>query len=206
MIAIIDYGMGNVRSVFNGLSYIGEDAVITSDPSLIDNASHLILPGVGAFGDAIKNLKDRGLIDVLYRQVYKKGKPLLGICLGLQILAESSEEHGYHKGLGWFEAEVKRFALDGTKFKIPHVGWNEIEIKIKHPLFYNISENQNVFYFVHSYHINCVHAEDIAATSEYGYTFTSAIYKNNIIATQFHPEKSQDNGIQLLKNFVNWNP
>ena len=140
MIAIIDYGMGNVRSVYNVLNYIGKESVITSAPTAIDKASHLILQGVGAFGDAIKNLKERGLIEILSQQVCEKGKPLLGICLGLQILARNSEEHGYHTGLGWFDAEVKRFTLEGMRLKIPHVGWNEIDLKIEHPFLKDIKK------------------------------------------------------------------
>ncbi len=205
MIAIIDYGMGNVRSIYNGLDYIGKDPVITFEPDVIDNSSHIILPGVGAFGDAMINLRNSGLIEILNRQVMEKGKPFLGICLGLQLLAINSEEHDSDNGLGWFDAEVKRFKLDGTGLKIPHVGWNEVVPVIKHPLFDNLKEGHSDFYFVHSFHIVCKNKKDVAATCDYGYTFAAVVYKDNIIATQFHPEKSQDNGIQFLKNFVNWN-
>ena len=205
MIAIIDYGMGNVQSVYNTLEYIGEDAIITRDSDTIDNASHIILPGVGAFRDAMKNLEERSLIEVLNRQVFEKGKPFLGICLGLQLLAKCGYEHGYKSGLGWIDAEVIRFDFkDCEKLKIPHVGWNDIQPKINHPIFNNLKQSEFTFYFVHSFHIDCKQKDDVAATCNYGYDFTAAIAKDNIFATQFHPEKSQDNGLQIIQNFVNW--
>lgn len=206
MIAIIDYGMGNVKSVLNTLDYIGQDAVVTSDPKEIDDATHLILPGVGAFGDAIKNLESRGLIEILNNQVLEKGKPFLGVCLGLQMLAKCGYEHGFSKGLGWIDAEVRKFDFkEGEKLKIPHVGWNDISTKIEHQIFKNLKGNgQFTFYFVHSFHIICNNEQDIAATCNYGYDFTAVVAKDNIIATQFHPEKSQENGIQIMENFVNW--
>jgi len=205
MIAIIDYGMGNVRSVFNALNYIGEEPVITADPKLISESSHLVLPGVGAFGDAVSNLVERNLVDILDCEVNKKGKPLLGICLGLQMLAKSSTEHGNNYGLGWFDAEVVKFPKD-YGIKIPHMGWNEIILEIEHPVFANLSKGKLDFYFVHSYYVICNQVKNIAASCNYGINFTAAIYRDNIIATQFHPEKSHDNGIQLLENFVNWRP
>jgi glutamine amidotransferase len=206
MIAIIDYNMGNVRSIFNALQYIGQDSVVTSDSKVIDEASHLILPGVGAFGDAIKNLKERGLIEILNQQVLQKGKPFLGICLGLQLLAKIGNEYGCHEGLGWIDAEVIKFDFDGIKLKIPHVGWNDVTPKIEHPLFANLKKGQFTFYFVHSYHIVCHQEQNIAATCDYGINFTACVTKDNIFATQFHPEKSQDNGLQILQNFINWSP
>lgn len=206
MIAIIDYGMGNVRSVYNGLDYLGEDAVITDDPKVIDAATGLILPGVGAFGDAMKNLQERELVGVLEEQVFRKGKPFLGICLGLQLLAKKGYEHGEHDGLGWLDAEVKKFQFEGTGLKIPHMGWNDISPQTDHPLFANLKTEEFTFYFVHSFHIVCNHSHNIAATCQYGYSFAAAVVKDNIFATQFHPEKSQDNGIQILQNFINWRP
>lgn len=206
MIAIIDYGMGNVRSVHNALDYLGEDAVITADPEVIDDAERLILPGVGAFGKAMRNLHSRGLVDVLNRQVLEKKKPILGICLGLQLMAQSSIEHGEHQGLGWFNADVVRFDLREHKLKIPHMGWNQIEPEIQHPLFKDLKKDEFTFYFVHSFYIFCREQGTVAATCWYGDPFTAAIYQDNIFATQFHPEKSQDNGIQILKNFSTWNP
>ena len=206
MIAIIDYGMGNVKSISNAINYIGRESVVTADPKLIDKASHLILPGVGAFGDAMNNLTARGLIEIIEEQVFVKNKPFLGICLGLQLLATSSQEHGFHKGLGWFDAEVVKLSFENNCMKIPHMGWNDITIDLKHPIFARLKENELTFYFVHSYYINCNNNQDIVATCDYGIKFTAVIQKDNIVATQFHPEKSQDNGIQVLENFINWNP
>ena len=206
MIAVIDYGMGNVRSIINALRYIGTDAVVTSDVQCINDASHLILPGVGAFGDAMENIIKGGLDRILEDQVLKKGKPFLGICLGLQLLAESSEEHGYHEGLGHFDAKVIRFKFSDVKLNIPHMGWNDIYPQRDHFLFKGLKSDQFTFYFVHSFHIACKEPKDILATCDYGISFTAAVARDNIVATQFHPEKSQDNGIQILRNFVNWNP
>lgn len=207
MIAILDYGMGNVRSIINALSYIGHDAVLTAEERLIDDASHLILPGVGAFGDAMRNIGSRGLHGILHRQVFEKGKPFLGICLGLQLLAGSSEEHGRHQGLGWLDAEVVKFDFNGgSPLKIPHMGWNEIAPQGDQPLFRHLKATERTFYFVHSFHLVCRDPGDVAATCAYGIPFTAAVARNNIAATQFHPEKSQDNGLQVLKNFLEWNP
>jgi glutamine amidotransferase len=205
MIAIIDYGMGNVRSLHNAIEYIGCDVKISADPHILRDADKLILPGVGAFGDAMHAMQERGLDDILNREVIEKGKPLLGICLGLQLLAHSSTEHGFHKGLGWLDATVVGFDPD-SGVKIPHMGWNDICYEAPEPLFTGLTPDEKVFYFVHSFYISCKDTADILATCTHGIEFTAAIRHNNIIATQFHPEKSQDNGIQVLKNFVQWNP
>jgi imidazole glycerol-phosphate synthase subunit HisH len=206
LIAILDYGMGNVRSVCNAFEYIGQDAVVTADARAIDDADHLVLPGVGAFGDAMGNLLNRGLVEILERQVFEKGKPLLGICLGLQLLAKRSEEHGTHAGLGWLDACVVRFNGDTHGLKVPHMGWNDVRRTGEHPVMRTLSEVQLTFYFVHSFHIVCHSEADVAGTCEYGQTFTAAVAHNNLFATQFHPERSQDNGLQLLTEFVRWNP
>jgi glutamine amidotransferase len=206
MIAIVDYGMGNVRSLRNALAYIDVDAEVTSEPGRILAADRLILPGVGAFGDAMKSLRQLSLPEALEEAVFRRGKPFLGICLGLQLLAESSTEHGVHTGLGWFEAEVKRFDLDSTDLKVPHMGWNHVCASSSHPLFAKLPANSRDFYFVHSFHIELADSANVTATSVYGYQFAAAIGKDNIFATQFHPEKSQDNGIQMLRNFADWTP
>ncbi len=206
MIAIVDYGMGNVRSVHNALEYIGEEAVVTADPHVLDDAERVILPGVGAFGDAMANLRARGLVNVLRRQALEKRKPFLGICLGMQLLARNSTEHGTHEGLGWFDANVVKFNGSTRGLKVPHMGWNAVRREVDHPLVASLGEAQLVFYFVHSFHFICHDPADVACTCEYGGRFTAAIRKGNIFATQFHPEKSQDNGLQLLTEFARWNP
>jgi glutamine amidotransferase len=206
MIAILDYGMGNVCSVEKALDYLGAEACLTADERKLADASHLILPGVGAFGDAMQNLRACGLVEILARQVFEKGKPLLGICLGLQLLARSSTEHGLHEGLGWIAGKVERFELDESSYKIPHMGWNDITPAHEHPLLAGLTRGQRDFYFVHSFHIRCDDAKDEAAYCEYGYRFTAAVARDNIFAVQFHPEKSQDNGLQVLRNFLDWNP
>lgn len=204
MIAIIDYGMGNLKSILNAVHYLGEDARLTADPKKIDDSSHIILPGVGSFGNAMEKLVSKGLTAVLKKQALEKNKPFLGICLGLQLLADCSYEHGFHKGLGWIEGKIKKINPGAEKVKIPHVGWNEIRIVKKHPLFSGLREDELTFYFVHSYRIVCKNKRDEAAICNYGEDFPAVVIKDNLVATQFHPEKSQDNGIQLLKNFLSW--
>ena len=204
MIAIIDYDMGNTRSLCNAVEYIGHDVTITSDPQDIRNAKQLILPGVGAFGDAISAIREKGLDETIYREVIERGKPMLGICLGLQLLAQNSNEYGFHEGLGWFDAEVVKFE-PCLQIKIPHIGWNDINYTDPGPLFQGLKNEERAFYFVHSFHIRCKNPADVLATCRHGRDFTAAIGRDNVVATQFHPEKSQDNGIQVLKNFLNWN-
>jgi glutamine amidotransferase len=204
MIGIVDYGMGNVRSVANALAYIGAESTVSDDAATLAECERLILPGVGAFGDAMQQIHRRGLDDVLHREV-AAGKPLLGICLGMQLLAGSSEEHGQHEGLGFFEATVRRFSgpcMSGLK--VPHMGWNNLEIDSEHPVLKGLSGENLNFYFVHSFHVNCSGDECVVASCEYGGRFTAIIASDNIVGVQFHPEKSQDNGIQVLQNFVNW--
>lgn len=206
MIAIIDYDMGNVRSIFNAINYIGEDPILTADEELIEEATHIILPGVGSFGTGMAKLKERNLIAILNRQVTEKRKPFLGICLGLQLMAKSSDENGYHEGIGWFDAEVRKFDVSNCDLKIPHVGWNEIKVNIPHPVLDEIEPGSDTFYFVHSYHLCTQIRDHVAATCDYGEEFVAVLINGNIIGTQFHPEKSQDNGIRMLVNFVNWRP
>jgi glutamine amidotransferase len=198
--------MGNVRSVHNALDMLGIDAVVTADPDVIATAERLILPGVGAFGDAMGNLRTRGLVEVLSREVLEKKKPFLGVCLGMQLLARSSSEHGKHEGLGWFDADVVRFDLPHKGLKVPHMGWNDVATRKAHPLLRGLREDQFVFYFVHSFHVVCRDSDDVVADCEYGHPFAAAIARDNIFATQFHPEKSQDNGLQILRNFSEWAP
>lgn len=203
MVAIVDYRMGNTRSVAKTIKAIGYDAVLTSDKKELQNSSHIILPGVGAFADGMHNLRELGLIEILEEEVKKKGKPFLAICIGQQLLADEGTEHGGpHQGLGWIPGQAKRFNIDESRYKIPHVGWNNITIRTQSPLFQHIENSTPDFYFVHSYHLHATHPEDVIATCDYGEQFVAAVQKDNIFGTQFHPEKSQGLGVQVLKNFL----
>ena len=199
MITIIDYDAGNIKSVEKALQKLGVDVVITKDPKVILEADKVILPGVGAFGDAMANLKKYELDDVIC-QVVEKGTPFLGICLGLQLLFERSDETPGVKGLGILKGEICRIP-DRENFKIPHMGWNSLHLQNQGRLFKGLSENDYV-YFVHSYYLKAEEAEIVKATTEYGVEIHASVEKGNIFACQFHPEKSSDVGLQILKNFV----
>ena len=201
MIAIIDYGMGNLRSVHKAFEAVGHESVVTREARIIADASHVVLPGVGAFGDCMANLEQYGLIDPI-RAAIQSGKPFLGICLGLQLLFTESKEFGTHKGLGIIPGQVRKFVLD-TTLKVPHMGWNEIEIVRPAPPFEGVRTGSHC-YFVHSYYVEPADACVTAAVTQYGHPFTSAVWKDNIVACQFHPEKSQAIGLQLIKNFGTW--
>jgi imidazole glycerol-phosphate synthase subunit HisH len=202
MMVIIDYGMGNVGSIANMLKKIGAKAVVASDVSRIENARGLILPGVGAFDSGMRNLRDSGLIDVLTRKVTLEKVPVLGICLGMQLMTRSSEE-GTSAGLGWIDAETVRFRFgaEDKTLRIPHMGWNTVLPVSESTLFDNTGDEQR-FYFVHSYHVVCDDEADVAAKTHYGYDFVSALQKENIMGVQFHPEKSHRFGMKLLMNFA----
>ena len=201
MIAVVDYNMGNLRSVENAFLKIGSKVTIVKDPEKIKNYDKLILPGVGAFGDAMEHLKQNGM-DEAIKEFAKSKKPLLGICLGMQLLLESSNEFGDHEGLGLIKGEVKKF--DTTKFKtplkVPHMGWNELFVQKENLLFKGLPQ-EFYLYFVHSYHAIC-ESEHTIGTTEYGYSFVSAINKDNIYGLQPHPEKSHKSGLKILKNFT----
>ncbi len=199
MIAIIDYGAGNLQSVKKAFDFIGAESVITNDPKVILSADKILLPGVGSFGDAMDSMHKNGLVETV-KECALSGKPFLGICLGLQLLFEESEESPGVNGLGIFKGKIKKFSSD-MGLKIPHIGWNSLEIKQKDTLFKGIPENAYV-YFVHSYYLHAEDEEDIATVTNYGIDFHSAVGKNNIFATQFHPEKSGDVGLQILRNFA----
>jgi len=205
MIAIIDYGMGNLHSVYNALDFIGEDAVITNNPEIIADAERIILPGVGAFGEAMENIHNKGLYEILRNEVLLNKKPFLGICLGMQLVADYSEENGFHKGLGFIKGHVKHFQLE-KGYHIPHIGWNEINYNEDEPFFERVRKKDRNFYFVHSYHFVPDSHHVILSTTKYGQEFVSAVKQNNIVATQFHPEKSQKNGLNFLEAFVEWEP
>ena len=202
-VTVIDYNMGNVRSVMKAFEMLTDEVVVSNKPQDIKKADHLVLPGVGAFADGMKNLQKLKLISLLKQEVVQNKKPTLAICLGMQLLAKSSQEFGLHKGLGWIDAEVKFFHFKDKAFKIPHVGWNNIKIKKENPLLAGIKQDSD-FYFVHSYHLDCDSDDLIIATCEYGYEFPATLQKENIFATQFHPEKSQTFGLKILKNFLNY--
>ena len=204
MIAIIDYGVGNLFSLQSSLKYIGEEAVVTADPELIRKADRLILPGVGAYEDAAAKLRASGMADIVVEQA-GAGKPLMGICLGMQLLLEKSFEYGEHEGLGLIKGQVVPIAdVAPTDYKIPHIGWNALKFARDadgnaDPLFKYIEEGDHV-YFVHSYYAtNC--AESTIATTEYGAELTAAVAKGNVYGCQFHPEKSGDVGMKILRAF-----
>ncbi|MBP1763930.1 MAG: Imidazole glycerol phosphate synthase subunit hisH [Firmicutes bacterium] len=197
MIAIIDYGMGNLYSVEKALAKLGADATITSDPQVITAADHVVLPGVGAFGDCMRNLEKSGLVPVI-RQVIAAGVPFLGICLGLQLLFDGSEEDPGVAGLGIFPGMVRKIVAPG--FKIPHMGWNSIRIERPSPLFATVPANSYV-YFVHSYHAVPDDPELVTAVTDYGGSVTAAVGRGNVQAVQFHPEKSSSVGMLILEGF-----
>jgi len=198
-IVIIDYGMGNLRNIQKGFEWVGFEATLTRSKREIDRASAIVLPGVGAFKDCMKNLERYGLIDPLIRSI-KKGKPYMGICLGLQILFTESEEFDSCPGLDMIKGKVVRFVPD-HEHKVPHMGWNTIEIVRRPPAFSGI-ESGEFFYFVHSYYVVTEEKEWISSVTDYGKPFVSSIWKENLFATQFHPEKSQQKGLRILENFA----
>ncbi len=199
MIAIIDYGAGNVKSVQNALNYLGCDCTVTSSANDILSASHVILPGVGSFGDSMENIRERGLFDVIH-EVINRGTPFLGVCLGLQLLFDTSEESPGAQGLGIFRGRCEKIPAK-PGLKIPHMGWNSLKIYSACPLFRGLPEDPYV-YFVHSYYIVPEDKSIVSATTEYGSKLDIAVWRDNVFAVQFHPEKSSDVGLTMLKNFV----
>jgi glutamine amidotransferase len=201
MIAIVDYKMGNLASVQNAFAKLGCETVIESDPDKFQDYEKLILPGVGAFGDAMEHLRERNMIEPI-KEYAASGKYILGICLGMQLLFDSSEEFGAHKGLGLISGEVKAFNSDkfSEPLKVPHMGWNRM-FTSEHPLFENLDEDQYL-YFVHTFHVTCKNEDNIIGRTNYGYEFTSAVANKNVFGIQPHPEKSHDNGLKILKNFI----
>jgi len=198
MIAILDYGAGNLRSVQKAFEFLGHTAIVTSDVDIINNADHVILPGVGAFGDAMRGLEKAGLADVALDAI-KSGKPFLGICVGLQLLFEESEESPDVKGLGFIEGKICK--IPDTGLKIPQMGWNSLEFHGSSPLFEGLN-NSEFMYFVHSYYPVPKNKENVIASVNYGAQLDVAIQKDNVFATQFHPEKSGKSGLKILDNFA----
>lgn len=213
MIAIIDYGMGNLRSVQKAFETVGHQAAVTRDPRAIADASHVVLPGVGAFADCMANLERYGLAGPI-RQAIASGKPFLGICLGLQLLFTESEEFGLHKGLGLLSGRVKKFSWGPApregqgpapvpRLKVPHMGWNGISVQRTAPPLRGIASGDH-FYFVHSYYVEPEDRSVAATMTDYGMPFVSSVWRDNIFACQFHPEKSQAAGLRLIRNFGEW--
>ncbi len=204
MIAIVDYGLGNLASVRNMLRKAGHDAMVTSDPAPIRAASRLILPGVGAFDHGMRNLADRGLIPVLKDAVLDRGVPMLGICLGMQLLSRGSEE-GVLPGLGWLPADTVKFQFPAgaRDLRVPHMGWNTVTPHGDTFLSRPFGEDAR-FYFVHSYHVRCEDPRDVALSAPYGFDVVAAVVRGNIAGTQFHPEKSHKFGLALLRAFTEW--
>jgi glutamine amidotransferase len=199
MIAIIDYGMGNLRSVQKGFEQVGHQALVTSSPADVAAATKVVLPGVGAFEDAMAELKRRGLVEPVLDAIHS-GKPFLGICLGLQLLFDTSYENGRHQGLGVLKGEVVRFDLP-PQYAVPHMGWNQLAIRRPAPILEGLSDGTFV-YFVHSYYVVPQDADVIATETDYGSPFCSMVWRDNLHAAQFHPEKSQSDGLRMLKNFA----
>ena len=200
-VGIVDYGMGNLRSVAGAIEKVGHTAQISRDPDALAKTDKLVLPGVGAFGDAMRNLREFGLIEALDEQVHSASTPILGICLGAQLVARDSDEFGDHTGLGWLPARVRRIAPRDESERVPHVGWNELQ-KTRDSVLYDGVPDDALFYYVHSH---CLQADDEAiVTGTCGYTggFAAVLQHANVYATQFHPEKSQQHGLRLLANFI----
>ena len=200
MIGIIDYGLGNLRSVAGAVERLGYEPVISSDASELAKADKLILPGVGAFGDGMRNLDARGLVGPLREMVLDGSTPLLGICLGSQLLSRQSEEFGTHQGLGWIDAHVTLLTPDDPSLRVPHVGWNDV-VRTRESILFDGIPDDALFYFVHSYHIIAPEAI-VTARCDYGVPIVAVLEVGNVYATQFHPEKSQQHGLTLLGNFL----
>lgn len=205
MIGIIDYSMGNILSVYHALEMVGASVKICQHPEDLIDVERIVLPGVGAFRDCMMNLKASGFLEILEEIVFHGSMPILGICLGMQAMADRSFEGGEHQGLGWIEGDVIELKPSDSSLRIPQMGWNDIQYRDESPLFKGLPPSPDL-YFVHSFYLKCNNDADVDATCDYGGNITTAIRKDNIFATQFHPEKSQDYGLKILENFLSWNP
>ena len=205
MVGIIDYGMGNLLSVYHAFDSLEAEVTICQQPEDLRVVDRIVLPGVGAFHDCMANLETKGFVKALEENVFHQHKPILGICLGMQAMARRSFEGGEYKGLGWFDADVVRLQPSDPSLRVPHMGWNDVKYRQDSPFFANLPPYPD-FYFVHSYYMKCDDAGDVDATCDYGSTVTAAIRKDNIFATQFHPEKSQDHGLKILQTFLRLKP
>jgi glutamine amidotransferase len=205
-VGIVDYGMGNLLSVLHAVEAVGGEPVVCRDPGALHSTDRIILPGVGAFRDCIRNLAARGFVEVLRHAVLVDHRPIMGICLGMHAMAAWSEEGGERcAGLGWIAARVVRLNPAQQGLRVPQIGWNDVAYARESPLFRGLPD-QPEFYFVHSYHVVCDDEDVVEATCDHGEPVTAAIRWNNVFATQFHPEKSQDHGLRLLENFLEWRP
>jgi glutamine amidotransferase len=200
-VALVDYGIGNVDSVRRALQECGAEVILTSDEKEFEKASSIVLPGVGAFGDGMKHLRERGLVEILNRQVLEKKIPFLGVCLGMQMLAKKGYENEVSDGLGWIDADCVRLEPKSAAERIPHIGWNGAEHDGKSPLFGELPSGKD-FYFVHSFALKCRDPKQVVATTPYAGGFASAVGRDNVWGVQFHPEKSQKAGFRLLRNFL----
>ena len=206
MIAVVDYGMGNLRSMAKALEHVGGEPLVTADEDVIRAAERIVLPGVGAFGEAMANLRSTGLVEVLAKEVLEEGKPFLGVCLGMQLLARESVEHGRHQGLGWVAASVLPLEITSPELRIPHTGWNElVRVESAETPIARVRPGE-AFYFNHSFHLVPDNPGIIVARTHHGAPVVATILCKNILATQFHPEKSQQAGLELLADFAVWEP
>ena len=210
-IVIVDYGSGNLRSAAKAFERaatdagLGETVIVSADAKALAAADRIVLPGVGAFGDCKRGLEALpGMIDALAEQVLRKQKPFFGICVGMQLMAEIGREHGEHQGLGWIKGVVEAIKPADPSLKVPHMGWNELQFTRSHPLFAGLANRDA--YFVHSYHLKPSDPADVLATVDYGGPIVAAVGRDNIVGTQFHPEKSQANGLAIIANFLRWKP
>lgn len=207
---LIDYGSGNIASAAKALARAAgtsaHEITVTADPDRVREADRIVLPGVGAFADCMRGLRAvPGLVETLEESVIREAKPFLGICVGMQLMAEAGREFGVHRGLGWIHGEVLPMTPRDPKLKIPHMGWNELEILEDHPVFAGIEKGAHA-YFVHSFELKLERSEELLATTDYGGAVTAAVGRDNMVGTQFHPEKSQAVGLRLLANFLSWAP
>lgn len=205
MVGIVDYGMGNLLSVYSAFDYLGTQVKVCKHPEELLTVDRIVIPGVGAFKDCIDKIVSTGFKEVLDEEVLKKGKPILGICLGMQVMAKIGLEGGENKGLGWFDASIVKLSPTDTDLRIPNIGWNDVSFDPNIFLFKGVPRNAD-FYHVHSYFMDVNNPQDVVATYEYRQRVTAAVLKDNIFATQFHPEKSQDHGLKILENFIAWKP
>ena len=205
MVAVVDYGMGNLHSMAKAIEYVGEDVSVTADPEAIRQAERIVLPGVGAFGECMANLAQTGLLEVLREQVLEGRRPFLGVCVGMQLLADVGHEHGEHAGLGWIPGEVVRLDPPDPEARVPHTGWNDIEVEDSGGAPVKALRGGS-FYFNHSYRFAPADPGVVAATCTHGETFPVVLHRGNILATQFHPEKSQQGGLNFLADFADWDP